>query len=118
MYINKRGGAMLWCWGAGFAIVSALVVALSAQSGLDVLTNTSAELNSIAYLLDSPGELRSLLLSFSNQCSQAQEDWLGALNTCLGLMFLLSLLAFALLIALVVQIKKNKRLTLRLGKMH
>ncbi|MEH6824463.1 MAG: hypothetical protein V7629_11190 [Motiliproteus sp.] len=115
--MKKNDGAMLWCWGAGVAIVGALIAALSVRGGLNILTQTSAEINSIATLLDSARGLRSLLIAFSNQCSQAQESWLGALNTSLGLMFLVCLLAFVLLIALVVQINKNRRLTLRLSKM-
>lgn len=108
---------MLLCWIIAAVIATALISGMVVQSDLNVLTQTSEEINAVAGLLDSVSGLRSLLVSFSNQCSLVQDNWIGALNTALGLLFLVSMLGFALVLLLAAQIRKNKRLSLRLNKL-
>lgn len=114
MQLNKTDGSMVMCWVAALMIAAALVCAMVAQSGLKLLTTTSEEVTAVASVLESVSGLRSLLISFSYQCNLSQENWIAALNTSLGLLFLVSMLGFALLLALVAQIRKNRRLMLRL----
>ncbi|MEH6471270.1 MAG: hypothetical protein V7752_08470 [Halopseudomonas sp.] len=118
MRAKKTNGTMMLCWIAGVVIVVALFSAMYVHSSLTVLSKTSSEINSVAAILDSVSGLRSLLISFSNQCNVAQENWLGALNTSLGLMFLVCLAGMALLVTLVAQFKLNRRLTARIAKLQ
>ena len=115
MAVKKTDGPILLCWIIAVVIVVALTTGMVVQSGLNELTQASGEINSVASVLDSVTGLRSLLISFSNQCSMSQESWTGALNTALGLLFLVSILGLGLLLALASEIKKNRRLTSRLN---
>tara|TARA_R110002167_G_scaffold30636_3_gene101228 strand:- start:13308 stop:13667 length:360 start_codon:yes stop_codon:yes gene_type:complete len=115
---KKRDGMMLFCWLAGILMAVALITAMSVYNDLDLLKRASDEINSVAALLDSVTGLRSLMFSFSTQCLLAQENWAGALDISLGLMFLVSVLGFILLAMLVVQIKKNRQLHQRLLKIQ
>lgn len=109
---------MFMCWVAAAVIAAALVFAMVVQSNLKLLTKTSEEVSAVAALLESVTGLRSLLISFSHQCNLSQESWIGALNTSLGLLFMVSMLGVALLLALVAQLRKNRRLMLRIAKMQ
>ena len=114
MKTKQTDGAVALCWVAGVLLTVALMLAMYVRSGLDQLRQTSSEIESVARVLDSASSLRSLLMSFSNQCNVAQESWLGALDAGLGLMFLACLAGFTLLATLAVQLKTNRRLQRRI----
>ncbi|MFT5722406.1 MAG: hypothetical protein ACI9W6_002735 [Motiliproteus sp.] len=114
MHLKKTDGSMVVCGIAAVVILAALVFGMAVQDGLTALTQSSKEISAVANLLESVSGLRSLLISFSYRCSLSQDNWIEALNTALGLLFMVSMLGLALLLALVLQFRKNRRLTLRL----
>ncbi|MFT6916128.1 MAG: hypothetical protein ACJAWL_002445 [Motiliproteus sp.] len=111
---TKITGSMVVCGIVAVVILAAMVSGMAVQDDLKLLTQSSDEITAVAGLLDSASGLRNLLLSFSYQCSLSQDSWIGALSTALGLMFMVSILGLALLLALVLQLRKNRRLTQRL----
>ena len=111
-------GPLVLCWIAAALITIALGVAAYVRSSLSELGQTANEINSVATILDSLSGLRSLVISFANQCSVAQESWLGAANTLMGILFLISLVGIALLATLAVQVKLNRKLTRQLHRLQ
>jgi hypothetical protein len=118
MKAKQTDGAVALCWLSGVVLAVALVVTMYVSRGLDQLGQTSAEIESVARVLDSASGLRLLLMSFSNQCSVAQQNWQGALDIGFGLMFLVCLVGFALIATLAVQLKTNRRLQRRIEQLQ
>ncbi len=115
---NKINGPLVLCWISGSLLIVVLLVAMFVRSDLSILTESAAEISSVATLLDSPSGLRSLLISFSNQCSLAQESWLVVLDMNLWLITLACMTGFALLVALAMQIRINRQLNLQMRKLQ
>ncbi len=118
MKTKQTDGAVAMCWVAGVLLSLAMLMAIYVRNGLSLLGQTSAEIESVAQVLDSASGLRSLLMSFSNQCSVAQDSWLGALDTSLGLIFMICLVGFTLVATLAVQLKTNRQLQRRIQKLQ
>jgi hypothetical protein len=115
---NRTNGPFVLCWVSGLVLIAVLLAAMFARSDLKVLTETAAEINSVAAVLDSPSGLRSLLISFSNQCSLAQERWLGALDMSLWLITLACMTGFILLVTLALQLRINRQLNKRVRQLQ
>ena len=118
MQQKRLNGPVIFCWFSGAVFGLCLVAAMIVNGGLDTLSQTSSEVSSVASRLDSVSGLRSLLISFSNQCTQAQESWSAALTSTMGIVFLCCLVGFALVATLAVQVSINRKQALRLHKLQ
>lgn len=103
-------GPIILCWISGLVTGLALLLAMVLRNGLEEVGRTSSEINSVASQLDSINSIRGLVVSLSEQCRMAQESWVMVVDTSLGLLFLVSLVAIALILALVGQLKLNRQL--------
>ncbi|WP_114695406.1 hypothetical protein [Motiliproteus coralliicola] len=118
MATKRVEGPVLLCWIAGVVTVLALVAAMVLRSGLEEVGRTSSEINSVVAQLESLSSIRGLVISLSEQCSYAQQSWISVLDTSLGMLFLVSLVAIALTATLAVQVKLNRKLSARLDKLQ
>ena len=115
---KKIEGPIVLCWIAAVVTVIASVTAMIARSGLSDVTQTAREVGSVTSRLDSVSSIRSLVVSFSEQCRIAQQNWIGAADVGLGMLFLLVLVCIALIATLAVQVKANRRLQAQVRKLQ
>ncbi|MEH6649377.1 MAG: hypothetical protein V7707_05035 [Motiliproteus sp.] len=115
---SKVDGVKALCWISGVMLSVILLVAIVSRSGLETLAKTSAEIESVASLLDSITGLRSLLLSFSNQCTLAQQSWQSTLDTNQGLVFVACGTGLMLVAALAMQLKTTRSLQRRIQQLQ
>lgn len=118
MQQKRLNGPVIFCWFSGAVFGLCLMTAMIVNSSLDTLSQTSGEVSSVASRLDSVSGLRSLLLSFSSQCTQAQESWSGALTSTMGIVFLCCLVGFALVATLAVQVSMNRKQARQIVKLQ
>lgn len=115
---SKLDGGKTLCWVGGVMLSVTLLVAIVSRSNLETLAKTSTEIESVAGILDSITGLRSLLLSFANQCTMAQDSWQSALDINLGLIFVACCTGLMLVAALAMQLKTNRSLQRRIEQLQ
>ncbi|WP_207063568.1 hypothetical protein [Motiliproteus sp. SC1-56] len=110
MAVSKIQKVTILCGaGMGFVVVC-LVLALILSGSLELVGKSSGEIAQIVEHLDSTDSLKTILVTYSSQYQQAEAHWLSVLNRILMLLFVVSMLALGLLVALMVQLHRGEGL--------
>jgi len=113
---RKDSTALLLCGTAVLLMLAALLTTSFMASSIEPVGKSARELLRVADQLDSVASIRTILFSYSQQFSVAEASLNRALSTALGFLTLGSLLVVALVVALMSQIRRVRRLQEQLDK--
>ena len=108
--------ALLLCCTAVVIMLAALLTTSFMASSIEPVGKSASELLRVADQLDSVTSIRTILFSYSQQFSVAEEHLNRALSTALGFLTLASMLVVALVVALMGQVRRVRQLKEQLAK--
>lgn len=108
MLANKFTPIRILAWVAVALVVAIFATALILTNSVEQVGKSGREVSQIVQHLDSLDSLKTIVVTYSGQYQRAEAHWMEVMNWLLFLLFLVSMLALGLLVALTTQSRRGQ----------